>query len=261
MNETNLYDIGAEFLLNYLYPDWTDKWVAECAGTFYRNYTPDILSVDEERRTVSLARDGFARLLPQGLIARDNALKGGDFKQKNERLEKKAAQVRDLFKPVDTLSFRSRLHVEKQLEQLSSDKLPFLLKRYLGYDMEQESDPLVRKVAPLLLFVSRLRADFGFIRDLLARLIGCKVEMRTGSYSWEEGADYSCPSIAYYLIVPDLTEEAYRSLMSAIAPLREFLLEWFIPFDTHCTIEVKYHEQPFLLGDRLTLDYNTEIHQ
>ena len=111
------------------------------------------------------------------------------------------------------------------------------------------------------LFVSRLRADFGFIRDLLARLIGCKVEMRTGSYSWEEGTDYSCPSIAYYLIVPDLTEEAYRSLMSAIAPLREFLLEWFIPFDTHCTIEVKYHEQPFLLGDRLTLDYNTEIHQ
>ena len=33
-NETNLYDISAEFLLNYLHPDRMDQWEVDCAGTF-----------------------------------------------------------------------------------------------------------------------------------------------------------------------------------------------------------------------------------
>ena len=48
INETDLFDINAEFLLNYLYPDQTDQWQAECAGTFYRNYSPDILSIEKD---------------------------------------------------------------------------------------------------------------------------------------------------------------------------------------------------------------------
>ena len=48
-NETNLYDISAEFLLNYLYPDRMDQWEVDCAGTFYRNYSEDILAIDEEK--------------------------------------------------------------------------------------------------------------------------------------------------------------------------------------------------------------------
>ena len=105
-NDTDLFDISAEFLLNYLYPDRTDSWQVDCAGTFYRNYSPDLLSVDEEGSTVRLARDSFLRLLPQGVIAPDNALKGKDFKQKYERLKKKEELLRELFKPVDTLAFR-----------------------------------------------------------------------------------------------------------------------------------------------------------
>lgn len=76
INEINLPDISAEYLLNYLYPDQTEQWQAECAGTFYRNYSPDILSVEKDNATVRLARDGFLQLLPQGIIAPDDALKG-----------------------------------------------------------------------------------------------------------------------------------------------------------------------------------------
>ena len=61
-NETNLYDISAEFLLNYLYPDRMDQWEVDCAGTFYRNYSEDILAIDEEKGAVRLARDSFLRL-------------------------------------------------------------------------------------------------------------------------------------------------------------------------------------------------------
>ena len=100
INETDLFDINAEFLLNYLYPDQTDQWQAECAGTFYRNYSPDILSIEKDKTTVRLARDGFLRLLPQGIIAPDNALKGKDFEQKYEQLKKKEELLKDLFKPI-----------------------------------------------------------------------------------------------------------------------------------------------------------------
>ena len=151
-NETNLYDISAEFLLNYLYPDRMDQWEVDCAGTFYRNYSEDILAIDEEKGAVRLARDSFLRLLPQGVIANDNALKGNDFEQKYERLKKKEELLRSLFKPVDTLAFRFRLHIENQVTQLSEKKLVFLLKHYFHYDITREKDPYILKVAPFLLF-------------------------------------------------------------------------------------------------------------
>ena len=258
-NVNDLFDISAEFLLNYLYPESADCWQVDCAGTFYRNYRPDILSVDAEHRVVRLARDSFLRLLPQGVIAQDNALKGKDFEQKYERLKKREELLLDLFRPVDMLAFRSRLHVERQAAQLLHEKTSFLLKRYFRYDIEKEGNPYIRKTAPLLLLVNRLRADFGFIRNLLELLFDCEVEMKAGRYSWEEGVEYTQPAVEYQLIVPRLTAEAYDELIRAIGPFREFICEWFIPFDTYCTIAVKHHDQPFVLGGNLILDYNTEI--
>ena len=85
MNEQDLYHISAESLLNYLYPDDIDRWGVDCAGTFYRNYSPDVLNLDEDNWTVRLSRDSFLRLLPLGIIATDNALKCKDFEQKYEQ--------------------------------------------------------------------------------------------------------------------------------------------------------------------------------
>lgn len=261
MNETNLYDISAEFLLNHLYPNQMDRWQVNCVGTFYRNYSEDILEIDEEKANILLARDSFLRLLPQGLISDDNALKGNNFEQKYERLKKKEELLRLLFKPVDTLAFRFRLHIENQVTQLSEKKLAFLLKYYFLYDITREKDPYIKRVAPFLLFISQLRANFGFIRDLLACLFNHKVEIHRGLYIWEEDEHCASPAIEFQLIVPNLTAKTYDKLDKAIAPLREFLIEWFIPFDTHCVIDIKQHGHPFTIGESLTLDYNTEIGQ
>ena len=65
-NVNDLFDISAEFLLNYLYPESTDRWQVDCAGTFYRNYSPDVLSVDPEHRVVRLARDRFPAVVTSG---------------------------------------------------------------------------------------------------------------------------------------------------------------------------------------------------
>ncbi len=257
--EIDLWNISAECLLNYLYPDATDQWEVECTGTFYRNYSPDVLAVDDQHKRVRLARDSFLRLLPQGVIAPDDALKGGDFEQKYERLRKKEELLRELFKPVDTLAFRTRLHLEKQAAQLSYDKLPFLLKRYFGYDLSQEENPYIRRTAPLLLLVSHLRANFAFIAQLLKQLFACEVKMHVGQYTWEEGPEYAQPAIEYRLMLPGLTAEAYRALNRTIEPFRAFLCEWFIPFDTRCTIVVRQPYTPFEPGDTLILNYNTEL--
>lgn len=258
INEINLPDISAEYLLNYLYPDQTEQWQAECAGTFYRNYSPDILSIEKDNATVRLARDGFLQLLPQVIIAPDDALKGKNFEQKYEQLKKKEELLKDLFKPIDSLNFRFRLHIEKEIAQLSSNKISLLLNRYFNFNLEEEKNPYIRKTAPLLLVISHLRADFTFLHTLLKNLFGCPVEMTTGRYTWDEGYEYSQPAIFYYLIIPDLTNKAYNELKQAIDPFIDFIREWFIPFDTHCSISIKHPDCPFVLGENLTLDYNTK---
>ncbi len=259
MNKTIPYDISAEFLLNQFYPDWMDEWTVDCAGTFYRNYSPDLLAVDEETRTVRLARDSFLRLLPEGMIAKDNALRGENFKEKHERLLKRKEILRELFKPIDTLAFRFRLHAENQARQLSREGLTFLLRHYFSYDLDKESDPYIQKIAPLLPFVSHLRANYAFLRDLLAQLFGHEVEMRRGKYHWEEGSAYAMPAVGYFLLIPDLTAEDYAESRKAIEPLERFIREWFIPFDTYCVIRPKWHGKPSTLGEALTLDYDTEL--
>ena len=258
-NENSLFELSAECLLNYLYPERMDEWKADYAGTFYRNYSPDLLSVDTERNEVRLSRDGFLRLFPQGVIAREEALKGEDFERKYEALKKEKELLRELFKPVDTLSFRFRLHLEREASGLCGDKIALLLKRYFDYDLSREENPYIRKCAPLLLAVSRLRANYGFIRHLLKHLFECEVLMKKRRYCWEEGTQSSQPAITYQLVIPDLDAAGYASLNRQIAPFREFLCEWFIPFDTYCSISVKQPGYPFVLGRRLLLNYNTEI--
>ena len=64
----NLSQIRAEVLLNYLYPEMEDQWIAINKGTFYRNYNQDALAIEEKESKAILARDGFLRLLPEGLL-------------------------------------------------------------------------------------------------------------------------------------------------------------------------------------------------
>ena len=70
-------------LLNYLYPEMECQWIAIDKGTFYRNYNQDALSIDEKEKKVVLARDGFLRLLPDGLLTKNDDLRGEDFAAKN----------------------------------------------------------------------------------------------------------------------------------------------------------------------------------
>ena len=71
--QNDIQGLRAEVLLNYLYPELMQRWVANCKGTFYRNYNEDAIRIDGEEGWVTLARDGMLKLLPQGLIATEQA--------------------------------------------------------------------------------------------------------------------------------------------------------------------------------------------
>ena len=258
IEQTNIAEIKAEVLLNHLYPELADQWIVKNKGTFYRNYSEDAMRIDEESGTVSLSRNGFLRLLPQGLITTDDELKGKDFHAKYEELKLRRSQLEELFRPFDSWAFRKTVQVEKQLSELLDGKLDALLKTYFRVDRATEPNAYVREMMGLLPMVSRLRADFGRIGDILSSLLGYHVTTEISRYDWSGWRQDAQPMVLYRAWIPGLKAEDYKALKEDLAAMKDFICEWFIPFDTYCEIEVK-SEELATLDYQLTLDYNTRL--
>ena len=225
----NLSEISAEMLLDYLYPDSEKQWVSRDKGAFYRNYNPDILGIDEENRLVKLSRDGFLRLLPQGVIVREDELKGDDVKER------------------------------RQVSELLNRKLEFILKEFFDFDLAGESNPYVREAAVLLPYVNNWKGDLDFIRLLLTDLLHCKVVLWKGSYATDDDAACWLPSAVYHLLIPRLSADSYQAKREEIEPLCRFLKEWFVPFDVHCEILIKEYGHSPRIGDRSVMNYNAVL--
>lgn len=255
----NIQDISAEMLLGYLYPELEGKWIARHEGTFYRNYNNDALTVDSENMTVSLARDGFTKLLPQGMINSEEELKGKDVKGHFEAMKKRNHLLNEAVLPIDTFSFRKKMQIERKVSELLEDKLDFILRKYFGIAVSDSTDPNIREVAYLLPFVSKQRGDMAFVRNLIESVFGCPVEMSRGRFSGTDNTLSWLPFVRYDLIVPGLDSEGYRQKMAEIKPFCNFLLEWFIPVDIMCRFGVKNKGKSFGSEDGIILDYNVEV--
>lgn len=258
MEQTNISELKAEVLLNHLYPELAERWIVKNEGTFYRNYSEDVMRIDEETAKVALSRDGFLRLLPQGLITSDDELKGKDFQTKYEEMKIRQSRLEELFRPLDSWKFRNSIKQEKQLSRLLEDKMDILLKEYFHVERKEEENEYVREMMTLLPVVNRLRADFGRIGDILSALFGYRVTTTLSRYDWSGWRKDAQPMVLYQVWIPDLKSEDYRTWNIRLEALRTFVSEWFIPFDTRCIIEVKT-EKPAALDNRLTLDYNTRL--
>jgi hypothetical protein len=105
-------------LINYLYPEMEERWKVQNMGTFYRNYNRDVLTYDEENAEIQVARDGFQKLLPQGMLFTTRNKNHEDLKNSINEQNAKMRLLRDLFQPFDTFAFRRRLAVERQISQL-----------------------------------------------------------------------------------------------------------------------------------------------
>lgn len=257
----NLSEISAEMLINYLYPEMEERWKVQNIGTFYRNYNRDVLTYDEEHTEIQVARDGFLKLLPQGMLFTAKSLDHSNLRNAINEQNAQMRLYRDLFQPFDTFSFRRRLAIERQVSELLDAKLYYVLSTYFHYDLSKEENPLVREVAVLLPFVSRMRGDFMFVRNLLSSLFDCEVQCYQGRYSHSDNTARWIPLMQYELLVADMTNEQYNTLSQELEPLTHFISEWFIPAEVHCEISLKWHHQPPLTGRNLTLNYNTELNK
>ena len=257
----NISQIRAEVLLNYLYPEMSRTWMVQSKGTFYRNYNQDILALYEKENKAVLSRDGFLRLLPEGLLTRDDDLRGEDFSQKYEELEWRRELLNEAFSPFDTYVFRKKLEIERQASELLEQKLSYLLKEYFNFDIEAEQNSLVKEAAFILPYVSRWRGDLGLVGNILGALMQCEVEMVKSRYSPIDTTRLWLPQVTYKLLIPDLTLETYQEQVKLLEPLVAFLKEWLIPYDVKCEIEIKQHMVPQNPGGGLMLNYNTELNQ
>ena len=248
-------------LLNYLYPEVGRKWVARGEGNFYRNYNSDLLYVDTETMEVWTSRDTFLRLLPQGVINHDNDLKGEDAAEKFKQIQRRIRLLNEAFLPIDANAFRLSLFMEHQVSDLLQDKLAYVLKTYFGVDLDAISSPLVREAALVLPYVRKYRGDFGFVKKLLGGLMHCPVTMSVGRYSHTDSTRRWIPKVRYDLLISGLNPEQYRERNVELQPLREFISEWFMPFEVRSEILIKEHQSGQQVNTRLTLDYNTEIYK
>lgn len=260
MSETNrnISEIRAEVLLNQLYPQLSDSWLVRNKGSFYRNYSEDVLQLDENSCEASLSRDGFLRLLPQGIISEEDELLGKDFQSKAEALRERKKLLEELFIPIDSWRFRDSVNNEQELASLLEDKLNLILKTYYGVDIQEEENPYVREFMKLLPKANTLRGDFYKIADILSVLLNRRVTTEISSYNWTDKTTDTQPMVSYKVWIPSLDEAEYLEFEKHINALTAFVVEWFIPFNTHCLIEIKT-DVSSSLNNKLLLNYNTKL--
>lgn len=256
--ENNISQIRAEVLLNHLYPEFEQQWKARNMGSFYRNYTQDILFLDEDAKEVEMSRDGFLNLLPEGVYNRQDELRGEDMRAKFKELEQRIHMLKEAFMPFDTFWFKRSLFVERQVSELLEDKLDYVLRTFFDFDLGKEEDVLVREVAVMLPFISSRRGDFGFVRQLLETVLNCRVTLETGRFSHTDNTRRWLPMVHYMLLMPGLTAQEYLQKNEELIPLKNFIQEWLMPVEVVFQMQVKEYGVPQQTDTRLVLNYNTE---
>ncbi len=257
----NLSEINAEMLLHYLFPEMDDKWMVEHVGTFYRNYNLDLIGYDEETGDVMVARDSFTKLLPSGMLFSDNSLKGKGKQSKIDKLVNQQRLLADFFQPIDNITFKRRMKTEQVVAELLKDRMTYLLTTFFNYDITQETNEYIKQIAPMLPLVRNIRGDYLTIRNILAALFECEVTCTIGRYSDTDQTRSWLPKVTYEMLIEGLDPESFEKMTNDVEELRQFMQEWFFPFDVVCFFNIKWHHQGMNDSKHWLLDYNTELKQ
>lgn len=243
-------EINAEMLLNYLYPDLQDEWVAECCGTFYRNYNDDALEIAADRKRVRLARDGFLKLLPPEYISPEKET------EKDEALRRRIAMLTDAFLPFDSIMFRNSLKIEKTVAGLLERKLSIVLSKIFAIDYDSIENPLVKDAALLLPYVRESRGDVKWTKKMLETISMCRVEMSLGRWSEKDNTKAWLPYVRYTVICDGLTQNDFVREYGNLKELEAFVMEHWMPAETVMKIDLITHN---VNSNGMMLNYSAEL--
>lgn len=243
-------EINAEMLLNYLYPELQDEWVADCRGTFYRNYSSDALEIDSKEKKVALARDGFLKLLPPEYISPEKEI------EKDDALKRRIAMLKDAFLPIDSIMFRNSLRQEKTIAELLEHKVGIVLLRIFGIDYDAIENPLVKDAAFLLPYVRTSRGDVHWVRKMIEMITTCTVEMKLGRWSEDDNTKAWLPYVVYSVVCDGLTERDFVRELDRLKELEAFVMEHWMPVEAVMRIDLITHNVD---SDCMTLNYSAEM--
>lgn len=256
-------EISAEMLLGHLYPELELFWTVRKRGTFYRNYSPDVMNIDEAELTVELSRDGLLNLVPPAMLTGDFELtknkadgrrhKKG-FKTRYEEMKQRLTVLKEAFVPLDTFKFRGRLATERYLQMLLESSVTDVLKEYYGFDLQHADDPLVAKAAQLLPLVVNRRGDIRFVKRLLETVTGHKVKTRQSAFSDTDNSKYWMQKVDFDIVVDGLTPQAYQSETERLKPLIDFVQQYMLPIEIICSFNVVGRNNEVTI-----LNYNTNV--
>ena len=246
-------ELKAELLLSTYYPD-VKEWDAQYGSFFSRNYSGDMRSCDANTETVTLSRNGIYDLLPEKLFFDEQELRfleSRDLSFKLSEVYEEEKNIKAYFEPFDSFFFNQSLRLTNNVTRILDNKEKLLLKTLFDYDIDAEENPYVRMLAPLLVYVSDIRADIELIVQILSDILICKVEYRI----------LSPDRILFVVNKLNLSSKEYATFMKNLKPLFDFVQFWLMPMETECDYRVKDFEQRFILSDErpLVLDYNTQI--
>ncbi len=247
-------NVRAEMLLNYLYPELAESWRVENRGTFYRNYSEDILAYDPEEVRVDLSRDGLLRLLPPRMVSSSFLDSGKDIVSQSQREAQELRVLTELFTPLDSILFRLNMRAEVQASELFNGYEEYVLREYFGYDISTEENRYVLTMLPMLLYVAKLKVDYGTLSTILELIVGYKVSFEIKNYSQSDRVGVALLRVLFTIDVEGLSGEEYRVMNGELSPLFELIREWFVPFDHVCEFRVRDQGK---VGD--TLSYNMRL--
>lgn len=263
--------IKAETLLSTFTSSCSDILI-ETQGVFSRNYNDDVISLevsDEYKNflTLALSRDSVFHILPEGLFFKEEVLrelaKKGDsdkFKAEEERIRKEKKKILLFFQPFDTVYFRLRFELEKQLNKLSENRIKALTDKIFDvYPIEEDAkNPFIRRIVPLLPYASEIRGNMLLMKDVLKKAFyPAQIDLYTIRQRKESGNWKSLLKIIVH--IEKLSAAQFRNLKKEADVFGRFFYEWFLPVDLEYHLKIKDTRERFVLGKAMTLDYNTYL--
>lgn len=248
--------------LGYMYPGNDNNWIVRSRGTFYRNYQSDVMSVDENYNIADLARDGFLHLLPQGIITSDYDLNTDDPYQKKAAWNELQARKRRLdsaFLPIDTIRFRNRMLVEKNIAELVSEKQAILLKTVYGINVEDYPNPFIQHMIHILPNIKRYRGDLNSIRCFLENSTESEVELIRKRYSDTDSTRQWLVEAIYNIYIDNLSSVEYQEMTEKVEQIEDFLREWLVPIEVKLRVKIKMRTKTKTIGSSFIMDYNIQL--
>lgn len=250
---TEYQELSAEMLLSVFFPD-IKEWTVNYGSFFSRNYSADLKSCDPNLKTITLSRNGLYDILPEKMFFDQEELRDREsraFAQRVNEIYEEERSIQKYFLPFDSFYFNRSLNIHRNVQRIMNDKDALLLKMLYDYDIQEETNPYVKTMAPLLLHVAQLRGDLQRLAQLLSVTIGCLVKQNMIAEN----------VVQFTVHKQGLDKKGYLAFNDILKPLFSFVGEWFVPMQFDCVFKVKDYQRRFVLSDEapLVLDYNTHI--